>query len=131
MIPLRRLLCKLAVAALSATPAAAASGTSPFGEEVVDLDDELTSDAPIDREHIEPDDAAFVIGRNLPLGAMNPLSATQLATTWALSSDPVRRAAIVYALEHSSPLGARTILDHLSQDPESLVRAAVVRVRGY
>ena len=99
----------------------------------MDLDEELTDDLPIDREHLGAAEAAAAIGRNLPLGAMHPLTATQLATTWALSGDPVRRAAIAYALETASPLGARTILDHLSRDADPVVRTAVshtVKLRG-
>lgn len=125
MISLRRLLFKLAVLTLSVGPAAAGQ-SSPFRES---LDEELVEDAPIDREHTDPDDAATTIGRSLArsLAAMRPLEATQLATTWATSSDPIRRAAIAYALGSASPLGADTILEHLSHDDDPLVVRAIAR----
>src|SRR5262245_37855271 len=104
MLSLRRLLSKITVLALHGSPAAAFATPSPISQ--ADLDDDLEDDAPIDREHVDPDDAAYVLGRNLALAlpTMKPLVATHLVTTWALSRDPLRRAAIAKALEQPFPL---------------------------
>jgi hypothetical protein len=137
MISLRRLLSKLTVLALSASPAAAATVES--SDETLpcaDCDIVLDDDVPIDREHIDPDDAARVLGRSLAqaLTEMREIEAVQLATTWALSTDPTRRAGIAHALEWPFRLMAdRLILEHLSQDPEPLIQEACARaawIRG-
>jgi len=132
-ISLRRLLAKLTVVALSTSTAAAAAptpGTSPSSQAIDDLDPDLEDDLPIDREHIDAEDAAIALGRTLAqaLSEMRPLDAIHLATTWALSQDPVRRAALARALEWTFPLlPDALILEHLSQDADPMIRAAVAR----
>jgi len=71
-----------------------------------------------------------MLGRQLAhtLGDAKPLVATHLASTWALSEDPLRRMAIAHALEWAFPLvGDDIILEHLAHDSDPKVRAAVVR----
>jgi hypothetical protein len=124
MITLKRTLAKLAMLALSASPAAAAGDT-------VDSDDcELDASVPIDRGTVEARAAAALLGRSLAdaLAEMPPLEATHLVTTWALSSDRLRRLAVVEALRHVMPLGARSALAHLARDPDPDVRAAAAGV---
>ena len=123
IVPLRRLLSKLTVLALTAAPVAAhADHASPIA-----ADCELDADVPIDREHLDLHDAAAMLGRSLAqaLTEVSPLHATQLATTWAVSDDPLRRAAVARALEWTFPLlGDSVIIDHLSRDPDPMIRAA-------
>ena len=136
-VSLRRLLSKLTVLALStgaAIPTAAAAVGAPetreTTREVVDDDADLDATLPIDREHLDPDDAACALGRGLALALarMRPLSATHIAATWALSNDDVRRLALAHSLEWSFPLvGDGMVLDHLAGDREPAVRAAVAR----
>ena len=140
MISLRRLLSKLTVLALSASPAAAATtpdvATCTDCQTADDADLDLDEDIPIDREHIDPADAAFVLGRGLAkaLSEMRELDAVQLSSTWALSNDPMRRAAIAHALEWPFRLMPdRLILEHLSRDPDPLIQSACTRaawIRG-
>jgi hypothetical protein len=128
-ISLRRLLSKLTVLALSAAPAVANADAPVVSQSAFD-DADLDADVPIDREHIDPRDAATVLGRTLAraLGEMRPLAATHLAATWALADDPVRRAAIANALEWAFPLvGDVIVIDHLSRDPDPMIRAATAR----
>jgi hypothetical protein len=74
------------------------------------------------------DGLALGRGLALTLGEMRPLWATHLATTWALSPDPVRRAAVACALEWAFPLvGDAVIIDHLSRDADPQIRAACAR----
>ena len=128
IVPLRRLLSKLTVLALTAAPAAASAARAPTV--VTDDDGVLDADLPIDREHLDLHDAAAMLGRSLAqaLTEVTPLHATQLATTWALSDHPLRRAAVVRALEWTFPLlGDSIIIDHLSRDPDPAIRAACAR----
>jgi hypothetical protein len=123
-------LSKLTVLALSASPAAAEAEPSTTRQSERDSDPDLDDDLPIDREHIDPRAAAEVLGRSLAqaLSELRQLDAIQLATTWALSEDPLRRGAIAYALEWAFPLlGDTIILDHLSRDPDATIRAACAR----
>ena len=79
---------------------------------------------------LDVDAAASQLGRTLAitLGDMKPLAATHLATTWALSGEPLRRSAIAHSLEWAFPLfGDNAILDHLSRDGNPEIRAAVAR----
>ena len=130
-ISLRRLLSKLTVLALASSPAASTADPvraqqSCQEEDEVDLD----SDLPIDRGQLDDRDATAMLGRTLAqaLAEMRPLNATHLATTWALSEDPLRRAAIAHALEWAFPLFADfAILEHLSYDADPTIRAAVAR----
>jgi hypothetical protein len=118
-ISLRRL---LAVLALSGSPASASALPAPSAE--------LDADIPIDREHLDPRDAAAMLGRQLAhaLGNQPALEATHLASTWALSEDPLRRLAIAHALEWDYRLvGDDIVLDHLSRDRDPAVRCAVAR----
>jgi len=89
------------------------------------------SDAAADESaELDADTAASQLGRTvaLTLGEMRPLSATHFATTWALSNEPLRRAAIAHSLEWAFPLfGDDAILDHLSRDRDPEIRAAVAR----
>jgi len=139
MISLRRLLSKLTVLALAASPAAAATTPDVPCTDCQTADDgdlDLDEDIPIDREHIDPADAAFVLGRGLAkaLSEMRELDAVQLSSTWALSKDPMRRAAIAHALEWPFRLMPdRLILEHLAQDPDPLIQSACARaawIRG-
>ena len=129
-VTLRRLLSRLTTIALSASAVGVASADTPnepatCGDECV-----LVEDLPIDREHLDAPDAAAALGRSLALALdrMRPISATQIASTWALSEDHVRRLAVVHALEWTFPLvGDDMILDHLSRDPDPAIRSATAR----
>ena len=136
MISLRRLLSKLTVLALSASAAAAgATPDAPDARRGLSCDD-CDDDAPIDREHVDPHDAAVVLGRSLAkaLSELPELDAIHLSTTWALSQDPVRRAGLAHALEWEFRLMPdRLILEHLSKDEDPMIRAACARaawIRG-
>lgn len=121
-ISLRRL---LAVLALSGSPGAAVAAP-----DTIERCAELDANIPIDREHLDASDAAALLGRQLArtLGEGKPLVATHLASTWALSEDPLRRIAIAHALEWAFPLvGDDVVLDHLASDSDPKVRAAVAR----
>jgi len=132
-ISLRRLLSKLTVLALSASPLASAAtvskGNTPrirIEEDDIDLED----DSPIDREHVGEHDAAIMLGRGLAtaLSELPALDAIHLATTWALSEDHVRRTAVARSLEWMFPLvGDSIIIDHLSRDADPEIRAATAR----
>ena len=130
-ISLRRLLSRLTVLALSAAPVASNAGQAVSAHTSMDEDDGVfDTDLPIDRGHMDLQDAAALLGRHLAqaLGELRPLAATHLATTWALSDDPLRRGAIASALEWVFPLlGDGVILDHLSHDPDPAIRVAVAR----
>jgi hypothetical protein len=142
-VSLRRLLSRLAALALSASsatssaaaavgPAAAAppEATDAAGIDVDDDDADLDASLPIDREQLEARDAAATLGRSLALalGELRPLTATHLAATWSLSSDPLRRLAVAHALEWTFPLvGDALVIDHLSRDADPQVRAASAR----
>jgi hypothetical protein len=135
MISLRRLLSKLTCLALSAQPVAASASPSPgplLAASDDDDDFDLDDDLPIDREHVDPRQAAQLLGQSLTraLDELRPLAATELATRWALSADPLRRIAIAHALDtHPDLVGARTILEHLTADPDGTVREAASRAR--
>lgn len=123
MITLKRTLAKLAMLALSSSPAAAATDTP----DTVDSEDcELDARVPIDRGSVEARTAAAMLGQSLAdaLIEVPPLEATHLVTTWALSSDRLRRLAVVEALGRVTPLGARTALAHLARDADPEVRQA-------
>ncbi|MBV8759920.1 MAG: hypothetical protein JO257_21700 [Deltaproteobacteria bacterium] len=118
-ISLRRL---LAVLALSGSPGTASAAAAPSAE--------LDANVPIDRENLDPCDAASMLGRQLAhtLCEQPPLEATHLATTWALSEDALRRIAIAHALEFPFRLvGDDVILDHLATDQDPTIRAVVAR----
>lgn len=121
-ISLRRLLALLALAGSPGVAVAAPRSAESCSE--------LDADIPIDREHLDPNDAAAMLGRQLAhtLGDQPALSATHLASTWALSEDPLRRVAVAHALEWAFPLvGDDIVLDHLSHDADPKVRSAVAR----
>lgn len=130
VIPLRRLLSKLTVLALSASSASASATASPISQVAADFDRDLEEDLPIDREQIDALDAEVVLARSLAqaLAEMRQLDAIQLATSWALSGDPLRRAAIARSLEWSFQLlPDGLILDHLSRDADPQIRGACAR----
>ncbi len=123
-ISLMRLLSKLAILAATASPAMA----SPNDRVVPDP--LLIADGVIDREQVDVQDAAALLGRNLAiaLSRMEPLEATHIASTWALSPDPLRRVGVARSLEWQFPLIAdAVVLDHLSRDPDPAIRVAVAR----
>ena len=139
-ISLRRLLSKLTVLALTTTVAAPVYAAAPAAPphptpDCAECDDdaELDADLTIDREHLDPRDAAITLGRSLALalGEIRPLAATHLAATWALSQDPVRRLSLAYALEWTDPgkqlVGAAMVIDHLASDPDPSIRSAAAR----
>ena len=139
-VPLRRLLSKLTALALttaSATSSAASAAAAEPAREAAGLDrdadpDDIELDAslPIDREQLDPHDAASALGRSLALALaeVRPLSATYLAASWSLSSDALRRLAVAHALEWTFPLvGDALVIDHLSHDGDPAIRAAVAR----
>lgn len=124
-VPLAHLLSRLTAVALAVGSGAATA--APAAEcEACGLDD----DREIDREHLDPNAAATALGRGLALalGEVRPLTATQLAATWAVSADPLRRHALGVALEWTFPLvGDALVIDHLSRDPDPAIRAAAAR----
>lgn len=129
-ISLRRLLSRLAAIALSTTAVGPAAADSESERPTEDLEPALDADQTIDREHLEPPDAAAALGRGLALAAdrLRPLSATHVISTWALSPDPVRRLAVAHALEWTFPLvGDAVVIDHLSRDPDPSIRVAAAR----
>ena len=131
-ISLRRLLSKLTVLALSASPLASAATVSKSNTPRIRIEDDidLDDDSPIDREHVAKHDAAIMLGRGLAtaLSELPALDAIHLASTWALSQDPVRRTAVARSLEWTFPLvGDSIIIDHLSRDADPEIRAASAR----
>ncbi len=123
MTSLKRILAKLAVLAMSASPAAA----DPVA---ADDDCELDASNPIDRGQVDPRVAGTLLGNSLAdaLAEMPPLEATHLLTTWALSTDRLRRFAVVTALARVAPLGTRSVLAHLVLDPDPDIRAAAYQL---
>jgi hypothetical protein len=123
-VSLVRLLSKLAILAATASPALA----SPADRVVPDP--LLICDGFIDAEHVDHRDAAALLGRNLAIALerMEPLEATNIASTWALSPDPLRRIGVARALEWQFPIvGADVVVDHLSRDPDPQIRVACAR----
>ena len=136
-VPLRTLLSRLTVIALTATtigPTAveatpAGRRTEQFTTRDRELDD-LENESEIDPGPIDPDDAALALGRGLALalGEMRPLAATELAATWSLSADPLRRRALGVALEWMFPLvGDALVIEHLARDRDPTIRLAAAR----
>jgi len=125
-VPLRGLLARLTTIALT-TGALGTAAASPATSER-ELDD--LTDPEIDRECVEPDEAAVALGRGLALalGEMRPLAATQLAATWSTSPDDLRRLALANALEWTFKLvGDGLVIDQLSRDADPAIRAAAAR----
>jgi hypothetical protein len=93
---------------------------------------EVDANLPIDRGAMTPRLAAAVLGRGLAaaLAEMSALDATCLMTSWALSADRLRRLAVLEALAHVMPLGARSALVHLAFDADRTVRASARRRLG-
>ena len=124
-ISLRRLLSKLAVIALATSSPALASPNDQ-----VTPDPELVADGFIDAGNVDKQDAAALLGRGLAiaLDGMKPIDATHVASSWAVSPDPMRRLGIARALEWSFPLiGDGLVIEHLSRDPDPAIRAACAR----
>ena len=135
-ISLRRLLSRLTVLVLSGAPVAnaATTGDAPRlrSDDARSDDDQERDrdDTPIDHGDVGRTEAAALLGRNvaMALSQLPPLEAIHLATTWAISEDPIRRAAVARSLEWTFPLLADSvIIDHLSRDPDPATRAATAR----
>lgn len=123
-ISLVRLLSKLAILAATASPALASPNDRVIPDPL------LVCDGFIDAEQVDRRDAAALLGRNLAiaLDRMEPLEATHIVSTWALSPDPLRRIGVARALEWQFPLvGDAVVLDHLSRDPDPAIRVACAR----
>lgn len=124
-ISLQRLLSKLAIIAATASPALAASPNDRAVPDPI-----LVCDGFIDAEHVDHRDAAALLGRNLAIALerMAPLEATHIASSWALSEDPLRRVGVARALEWQFPLvGDDLVIDHLSHDGDPAIRCACAR----
>lgn len=124
-ISLQRLLSKLAIIAATTSPALAATPTDQAGP-----DPALICEGTIDADHVDRRDAAALLGRNLAIALerMRPIEATYVATSWALSTDPLRKLGIARALEWAFPLvGDAVVIDYLSREPDSAIRAACAR----
>ncbi len=131
-LKIRTVLARLAAIALTATPATAVAATLDARAEAAEraCERQLDDDIPIDRELLDPQDAADALGRGLALAAsrMRPLHATQVVAAWALSDDPLRRLAVAKSLEWQFPLvGDALAIDHLSRDPDAGIRLAAAR----
>jgi hypothetical protein len=64
----------------------------------------------------------------IALAHLAPLEAVARASDWALADDPGRRLAVATALGWSFPLvGDDVIIDHLSRDGDTEIRAAAAR----
>jgi hypothetical protein len=129
---LRSMLSRLTAFAIyagsAAAPAVAATTVEAPEPDCVECG--LEDDTPIDRQGLDPEQAAEVIGRSLAMALKEarPLAATQVASTWAISADPLRRLAVAHALEWKFRLvGDDLILDHLAQDAEPSVQSAATR----
>lgn len=123
---LRRLLSRLTALALTTSAIGPAAAAVPNAN----VTDEELDELEIDHDQIGTDEAALALGRGLALAMaeMRPLVATQLAATWSLAPDPLRRLALGVALEWTFPLvGDALVIDHLARDPEPRVRAAAAR----
>ncbi|HEU4727293.1 MAG TPA: hypothetical protein VFT22_05380 [Kofleriaceae bacterium] len=121
----------LALTTSAVGPAAAETATETPGLDTADAEDaDLDASVPIDREQLDADDAAARLGRSLALalGELRPLLATQIAASWSLSDDALRRLAVAHALEWVFPLvGDALVIDHLSRDGDPAIRAAAAR----
>jgi hypothetical protein len=138
-ISLRRLLSKLAVIALATSPALASpddrvtpdpSLSGPEAGELGSMTRGLIAEEFIDRGNVDARDAAALLGRGLAIALerFKPIEATQVASSWALSPDPLRRIGVARALEWSFPLvGDALVIEHLSHDPDPQIRAACAR----
>jgi hypothetical protein len=140
-ISLQRLLSRLTVLVLSGAPVANAATTRDAprlrsddtrGDDTRsdDADERDLDETPIDREQVGRNEAAALLGRNVAvaLSQLPALEGIHLATSWAISEDPIRRAAIARSLEWTFPLLADwVIIDHLSHDPDPGTRAAAAR----
>lgn len=129
---LRSMLSRLTAFAIyagsAAAPAVAATTVEVPEPDCIECG--LEDDTPIDRQGLDPEQAAEVIGRSLAMALKEarPLAATQVASTWAISADPLRRLAVAHALEWKFRLvGDDLILDHLAQDAEPTVQSAATR----
>jgi len=124
-ISLQRLLSKLAIIAATASPALAANPPDLSGP-----DPQLICDGTIDADNVDRRDAAALLGRNLAIALerMRPIEATYVATSWAISTDPLRKLGVARALEWAFPLvGDAVVIDHLSKDADPSIRSACAR----
>jgi hypothetical protein len=126
-LPLRSLLSRLTAIALTTSAMGPASAAAPA---VIEREMEELTESEIDPEHVDTEDAALALGRGLALalGEMRPLAATQLAATWSMSPDPLRRLALGVALEWMFPLvGDALVIDQLARDEDPAIRIAAAR----
>jgi hypothetical protein len=126
-LPLRSLLSRLTAITLTAAPIGPAAVAAPA---LIEREIEELTESEIDPELVDREDAALALGRGLALalGEMRPLAATQLAATWSMSPDPLRRLALGVALEWRFPLvGDALVIDQLSRDAEPAIRIAAAR----
>ncbi len=126
-LPLRSLLSRLTAIALTTTAIGPAAASAPA---VIERELEELTESEIDREHVDAEDPALALGRGLALalGEMRPLAATQLAATWSMSPDPLRRLALGFALEWLFPLvGDALVIDQLASDADPAIRLAAAR----
>jgi hypothetical protein len=137
-VPLRRVLSRLTALALAATVIGPTNTVLADPDDLVEtknrereLDDlETDPESEIDPGPIDPADAALALGRGLALALveMRPLAATELAATWAISPDPLRRLALGVALEWRFRLvGDAFVIDQLARDSEPTIRIAAAR----
>ena len=121
-LPLRRLLSKLAVIALATSSAQA----SPIEQAVPDP--ELVTEAFIDPGNVDTREAAALLGRGLAIALehFEPIEATNVATRWALSPDPMRRVGVARALDKM----VRDILTELA-DPNRPIGPTSMNENGH
>jgi hypothetical protein len=116
---LRALLGRLTMAAASVSAApAAARAAAP----VPDLPADDAGDAAAEARGGRAHSLAIALAHSAPLEAVSR------ACDWALAGDPARRLTVATALGWSFPLvGDDVIIDHLSRDGDTAIRAAAAR----
>jgi hypothetical protein len=132
------MLSKLGFATVSAT-AVVAPANSMTGPRATIVDDDTDVDSDEDANSPLAGQPAAQVdlrrdtgspGRDLAftLSRAPALVATELAASWAISSDAARRFAIADALGWRFRLvGDDVMIDHLSRDPDPLIRRAAAR----
>ena len=126
----------LAPAALAAVLAGGADAAADEGASDAGSGDEeiaaLTSHPHLRHLAAHPDGARrFTLAALLPelLVLMTPIERVEVVAGWATSRSPHLRLAIARALRHAAPEastpGSLTAIEHLADDPDPLVRAAV------
>ena len=119
-VSLRRLLAKLTALALSTSAVRACVRRHKRRDRQSATDDlDLDDDVPIDREHVDPVDAAVALGRSLALalGAMRPARRHPHRGDLGRVAGSGAAARVAHALEWAFPLvGDAVVIDHLSRD---------------